>query len=116
MHFILVALAAIVSTIVWYKKKTANEKEPYKLIALVYMYTGASLMWLADLIVGFVKEGSAIFFPGEEATVEEWTLFFHANINDVFLGLASIVLGLLIWLVILLISDPKGIFKKKSIQ
>jgi len=36
--------------------------------------------------------------------------------NDVFLGLASIVLGLLIWLVILLISDPKGIFKKKSDQ
>lgn len=114
MHFVLVLLAAIISTLVWYKHKKSNEKEPLKLIAIVYMYSGASLMWLGDLIVGFVKEGSAIFFPGEDATVETWSLFFHQSLNDLFLGFATIVLGLLIWLIILLISDPKGIFKKKS--
>ena len=40
-------------------------------------------------------------------------------LNDLYLGLSVVALGLVIWLVILLISDPKGVvraalFKKKS--
>ena len=39
-------------------------------------------------------------------------------LNDLFLGLSVIALGLVIWLIILLIKDPKGVvknvlFKKK---
>lgn len=114
MHFVLTLIAAVVATIVWYKKKVPGQKEPYKIIALVYMYAGAALMWLGDLIMGFVEDGYKVFFPGEEAKLEEWQAFFHASMNDVALGIATIALGLLIWLIILLISDPKGMFKKKA--
>ncbi len=114
MHFVLTLIAAVVATVVWYKKKVPGQKEPYKIIALVYMYAGAALMWLGDLIMGFVEDGYKVFFPGEEATLEEWQAFFHASMNDVALGIATIALGLLIWLIILLISDPKGMFKKKA--
>ena len=33
-------------------------------------------------------------------------------LNDSFLGLAVVALGLIIWLVILLIKDPKGVIKE----
>ena len=41
-------------------------------------------------------------------------------LNDLFLGLSVVALGLVIWLVILLVSDPKGVikealFKKKNV-
>ena len=32
-------------------------------------------------------------------------------LNDTFLGLSVVALGLIIWLVILLIKDPKGVVK-----
>lgn len=33
-------------------------------------------------------------------------------LNDLFLGLSVVALALIIWLVILLIRDPKGVVKK----
>jgi hypothetical protein len=33
-------------------------------------------------------------------------------LNDFYLGLSVVALGLVIWLVILLITDPKGVVKK----
>jgi hypothetical protein len=40
-------------------------------------------------------------------------------LNDFYLGLSVVALGLIIWLVILLVKDPKGVikaalFKKKN--
>ena len=32
-------------------------------------------------------------------------------LNDAFLGLSVVALGLILWLIILLIKDPKGIVK-----
>ena len=34
-------------------------------------------------------------------------------LNDAFLGLSVVALGLLIWLVALLIRDPRGVIKAK---
>ena len=34
-------------------------------------------------------------------------------LNDTFLGLSVIALGLVIWTVVLLIKDPKGVVKAK---
>ena len=34
-------------------------------------------------------------------------------INDTFLGLSVVALGLVIWLIVLLIKDPKGVIKNK---
>ena len=36
----------------------------------------------------------------------------YAEVNDLFLGLSVVALALVIWLVILLIRDPKGIVRK----
>ena len=37
-------------------------------------------------------------------------------LNDAFLGLSVVVLGLVIWVVILLIKDPKGVIKKALLR
>ena len=37
-------------------------------------------------------------------------------INDAFLGLTVIALGLIIWLVVLLAKDPKGVLKAKLLS
>lgn len=37
-------------------------------------------------------------------------------LNDTFLGLSVVVLGLVIWMVILLIKDPKGVIKKALLR
>ena len=34
-------------------------------------------------------------------------------LNDFFLGISVVVLGLIIWLVMFLIKDPKGVLQKR---
>jgi len=36
--------------------------------------------------------------------------------NDLFLGLSVVALALIIWIVILLIRDPKGVLKAKLLK
>lgn len=105
MTLLITALAAVVSTIVWYN---TIQKKDIKLGTLSLMYWGASLMWLIDSIVEYVELGADFFVP-ETADM----------INDAFLGVSVVIFGLIIWLVILLIKDPNGIiknilFKKKA--
>lgn len=115
MTLLITLFAAIISTVVWYKKE--NRKE-YALSALLYMFWGASLMWLIDAIVSFAKEGSAFFVPAEGATMEETVLnqqhFFYSQMNDLYLGIAVIALALIIWLVIVAIKDPKHLYRKEA--
>ena len=78
-----------------------------KVGALCWMYWGASLMWLVDAIFEYAELGAEYFAP---APVD--------MLNDFYLGLSVVALGLIIWLVILLVKDPKGVvkaalFKKK---
>jgi hypothetical protein len=98
MTLLITVCAAIVSTILWYNSGFSNDK---KLGTLVYMYWGASLMWFVDAVSEYIKAGADYFTPSP-----------MDMLNDAFLGTSVTVLGLLIWLVILLISDPKGIVKK----
>lgn len=114
MTLLVAIFAAVVSTLVWYKRKKKDEKDAYKTVALVYMFWGASLMWLVDLIFEFAREGAAVFCPSADATLEEWQTFFYQSVNNLFLGLATVALGLVIWLVVVLISDPKGVFRKRK--
>ena len=37
-------------------------------------------------------------------------------LNDLFLGLSVVALALIIWLVILLVSDPKGVVKNALLR
>ena len=61
------------------------------------MYWGASLMWLVDAVVEYIELGAEFFQP-EAADM----------LNDSFLGISVVALGMFIWLVILLIKDPSG--------
>ena len=115
MILLITVFAAVISTVIWYKKD--NRKE-YALSALLYMFWGASLMWLIDAIVSFAKEGAAFFVPEEGETVAETVLnqqnFFYGQMNDLYLGFAVIGLALIIWLVIVAIKDPKHLYRKEK--
>jgi len=94
MTLLTTVFAAAVSTALWYR---AAPKSDMKLGILCWMYWGASLMWLVDAIFEYVELGEEFFTP------EPLDM-----LNDFYLGLSAVALGLIIWLVILLTKDPKG--------
>ena len=106
MTLLVSVFAAIISTIIWYKNVPNNEM---RIGILCLMFWGASLMWLADAIFEYAELGAAYFTPEPKDML-----------NDLFLGLSVVALGLIIWLIILLIKDPRGVlketlFKKKDL-
>lgn len=102
MTLLTTVFAAIISTILWYKNAPKNEM---KLGTLALMYWGASLMWMVDAIAEFMELKSAYFTP-EPADM----------LNDLFLGLSVVALGLVIWLIILIIKDPRGVVRASLIK
>jgi len=94
MTLLISCLAAVITTLIWY---TNARLRRMGLGTLVLMYWGASLMWLVDAVTEFMELRAEYFQPG----VSEM-------LNDSFLGLSVVVLGLLIWLVMILIRDPEG--------
>ena len=97
MCLILTALAAIVSTVVWYCSATARE---VKVSVLCWLFWGAAIMWFVDLVFEYAEEGAAVFEPSVADVL-----------NDSLLGLAVITLALVIWTVVYLVSDPKGVLR-----
>ncbi len=93
MCLILTTFAAIIATIVWYAKAPDFT---YRIGTLALMYWGASLMWLGDAIFSVA---------GGEG-------FFDLSLDDTFLGIVIVMIGLMGWLVLLLANDPKGVFAK----
>lgn len=94
--------AAIICTIIWYKNAPKSEM---KVEILCFIYWGASLMWLVDAIFEYVNS-QATYFKPEPAEM----------LNDLFLGLSVVSLGLIIWLIILFIKDPRGVIKATLFQ
>lgn len=99
MTLLITIIAAAVATIVWYVNEN---RDVYKLGTLSFIYWGASLMWLMDFAAEY-KELGADYFAWELADI----------LNDSLLGIAVVALGLVAWIIILLVKDPKGVFKKK---
>ena len=97
MCLILTTLAAIVATLIWYCSATARE---VKVSVLCWLFWGASIMWLVDLVFEYAEEGAAVFEPSLADVL-----------NDSLLGLAVITLALVIWTVVYLVSDPKGVLR-----
>ena len=62
-------------------------------------------MWLADAILEYAELHEAFFAP-EPIDM----------LNDFYLGLSVAALGLIIWLVILLMKDPKGAVKASLLK
>lgn len=96
MTLLITVFAAVISTVVWYTKPQSN----MKIGILSLMYWGASLMWLVDAIAEYIEIGAEYFTP---APID--------MLNDTYLGLSVVALGLIIWLIILLIKDPNGRIK-----
>ena len=96
MTLLLTVFAAVITTVIWYRRKD----DSMKLGILMFMFWGASLMWLVDALFEYAELKAAYFTPALEDMI-----------NDTFLGLSVIALALVIWLVRLLITDPRGVVK-----
>ena len=84
MTLLITVFAAIIVTVKWYTRKD----DSMKLGILVFMFWGASIMWLVDAIFEYAELKADYFTPALEDMV--------------------VALGLIIWLVRLLITDPRG--------
>ena len=97
MTLITTVFAAVISTGIWYHGAPRSEM---KVGPLCWMYWGASFMWLVDAVFEYMELGAEYFTPAP-----------GDMLNDLFLGLSVVALGLVIWIAILLASDPKGVVK-----
>ncbi len=97
MTLLITVFAAIISTIVWYQ---SSNRENMKLGVLSLMFWGASLMWFVDAIFEYAELQEKFFTPEVKDML-----------NDTFLGFSVVALGLVIWLVVLLAKDPKGVVR-----
>ena len=102
MTLLTTVFAAIICTVIWYKSAPRSEM---KVGVLCWMFWGASLMWLVDAFFEYAELGAEYFTPAAADML-----------NDLYLGLSVVALGLIIWLVILLIKDPKGVVKTALFQ
>lgn len=102
MTLLITVFAAIICTIIWYKNAPVDDM---KISNLSLIFWGASIMWFIDAIFEYVELGAAFFTPTPSDML-----------NDAFLGLSVVALGMVIWLVILLIKDPKGAVKATLIN
>ena len=93
MTLLITVFAAVIATVVWYNRKDDN----MKLGILLFMFWGASIMWLVDAVFEYAELGAEYFTPAA-----------GDMLNDAFLGLSVVALSLVIWIVRLLITDPKG--------
>ena len=102
MTLLVTVIAAIIATVVWYKKAPNDDM---KVGVLSLMYWGASLMWTVDAVFEYVEDPEGYFSPA-----------LSDMLNDLFLGVSVVALGLIIWLVVLLVRDPKGVVKQALLK
>ena len=101
MTLLITVFAAIIATVKWYTRKD----DTMQLGTLCFLFWGASVMWLVDALFEYAELQEEYFTPALEDMA-----------NDAFLGLSVVALGLIIWLVRLLISDPKGTLRKTLVS
>ena len=97
MTLLITVVAAVITTALWYNRKNND----MQLHVLMFMFWGASLMWLIDAIFEYVELGAAYFTPKP-----------IDMLNDGFLGLSVIALAGVAWIIDLIVHDPKKVIKK----
>lgn len=102
MTLLLTLFAAVISTFVWYRNAP---KDIYRIRTLCFMFWGASLMWLVDAVVEYIEAGASYFRP---EPIE--------MLNDAFLGLSVIALAGVVWIVDLIIHDPKKVIQNDIVK
>ena len=83
MTLLTTVFAAVIATVVWYKKAPNDD---YKVSVLCFLYWGASIMWLVDAIFEYAELHAEYFTPAP-----------MDMLNDFFLGLSVVALGLIVW-------------------
>lgn len=97
MWLVILAMAAAISTAVWYSKA---EKDVYMLKLLSLILWGATIMVFVDHVMGYLAEGGEFIEMSAEATV---------------LGFVLLTTALVVWEIVLLVKDPKAVlYKRKS--
>lgn len=97
MTLLLTLFAAVIATFKWY---THAPEDLYRIRTLCFMFWGASLMWLVDAVFEYVQNGASYFTPAPTDML-----------NDAFLGLSVIALALVVWIIDLLVHDPRRVVK-----
>lgn len=98
MTLLITVFAAITMSIIWYFKDASNI---YKIGTCALIFWSAALMWMCDAVAEYIELGAEYFQPS-----------YADMINDAFLGVCVVALGLIIWIVLLVKSDPDKVFKK----
>lgn len=99
MTLIITIFAAVAFTLAWY---LTPKRAELKLSVPMFMFWGASIMWTVDAVAEYIELGVAYFTPQAEDLI-----------NDTLLGLSVVALGTVIWVIVLLIKDPKGVVFKR---
>ena len=93
MTLLITLFAAVICTAIWYR----GQHDGMQLGVLCWVFWGASLMWFIDACFEYAELGAEYFTPAAADML-----------NDAFLGLSVVALAFLLWIIILLIKDPKG--------
>ena len=93
MTLLITVFAAVITTVIWYNRKD----DSMQLGILMFMFWGASLMWMIDAVFEYIELRAEFFNQAPQDML-----------NDAFLGIAVIALALIVWVIRLLITDPKG--------
>ncbi len=102
MTLLVSVFAAVITTAIWYKSAQRSEM---KIGVLCVKFWGASLRGLVYAIFEYAELKAAYFTPDPADML-----------NDLFLGLSVVALALVIWLVVLLVKDPKGVVKNTLLK
>lgn len=94
MTLLITIFAAVAATLIWYTKPGLRD---LKIGVLCWMFWGASLMWTIDAVFEFSELKADYFAPAGSDML-----------NDAFLGFSVVALALIIWTIVVLVSDPRG--------
>lgn len=99
MTLLITLLAAVAVTLVWY---LSDKARGLGIGTLCLAFWGASLMWLVDAVAEYIREGETYFAPAA-----------GDMLNDAFLGVSVVALGLAVWAISILVKDPDGVVRKR---
>lgn len=97
MWLIIVALGATITTALWYSRA---EKDDLLLKHLALMLWGATIMVFVDHLYSYLEGGE----------------FIELSLEAVAIGLTMVLGAMLIWILELLIKDPRGVFRKGQVK
>jgi len=94
MWLVVITLAAVIVTAIWYVNDKARTY--YNIGLLNLMLWGTAVMVFVDHVLGYLAEG------GE---------FIETTPDAMLLSIVLIITALIIWEIVLLIKDPKGVLR-----